>query len=744
MRIPLDLYRILGIPQQTTEELIEQAYQDRIAQLPRREFSDEAIAVRNELLAIAYEELSDPDRRQAYDHRWWGDTTTDAAPLPVTQPEFDCEASQLIGILLILLDLGEYELVLEYGEPALNDSLDTVGETPCRSDYLLCVTLAHWELSREYWQQQCYELAATASLKAFARLQQENAFPDLQTTIRQELYKLRPYRILELLTQLPTAPESDEPLSSAPSVPSLPHRQKGLDLLRDTIQDRGGIEGNGQDHSGLANDDFLKFVHQLRPHLTIDEQAAVFHPESQRPSRIASYLAIHTLIAQGVRDKLPHHIVTAKSLIAQLANCQDLALENAICDLLLGQTENLFLSLDVVQDPKLIAAIGAGSTLTDADHDEVLLAFYGFAETWLLEEILPYFQGLTPDSLALSAYFDDPSVQHQLDNLSTDDFPPLDLSPPPNPLPSPNSEPETPMVHSSAAYADDYPPLPSSHRRGRGQRRSLNHVRAAHATNAPQGGTATLTPPAYSNGNGGTIAGNYYGTPSAPESLSSVPSDHFSNAVQDSSVPLTRRRRRKKRVKINPIRFGAFLLCLAGVMAGSAFLVFRGVSPLNSLEAEQLDITLNNGSELIPDESTQKSLLLSQPNFTQAVGQQVLQTWLDQKKVAFGEKHDLAALNTILVPSLLTQQQNRIKQDLAQNRYRQYEHQFKILNYTVNPRDPNQATVTARVQEITQLRPQGTTQTAGSSEKDDLTVKYQLVRQQGVWKIAQIQVVTVH
>ncbi|MFM1842352.1 MAG: Cell division protein Ftn2, contains DnaJ domain, partial [Cyanobacteriota bacterium] len=63
MLIPLDLYRILGIPQQTTEELIEQAYQDRVAQLPRREFSDEAIAVRNELLAIAYEELRDPDGR---------------------------------------------------------------------------------------------------------------------------------------------------------------------------------------------------------------------------------------------------------------------------------------------------------------------------------------------------------------------------------------------------------------------------------------------------------------------------------------------------------------------------------------------------------------------------------------------------------------------------------------------------------------------------------------------------------
>ena len=215
MRIPLDFYRILGIPQQTTEEFIEQAYQDRLVQLPRREFSDESIAVRNELLAIAYEELSDPEKRQAYDQQWWGeDASEDNDAHPLTQPELECEPAQLIGVLLILLDLGEYELVLEYGEPVLNNPLGTVGYATCQADYLLCVTLAHWELSRECWQQQHYELAATFSLKAFGRLQQENAFPDLQTTIRQELYKLRPYRILELLTQAPTNPELSDHSSS--------------------------------------------------------------------------------------------------------------------------------------------------------------------------------------------------------------------------------------------------------------------------------------------------------------------------------------------------------------------------------------------------------------------------------------------------------------------------------------------------------------------------------------------------
>ncbi|QYO62996.1 PAS domain S-box protein [Leptolyngbya sp. 7M] len=43
MRIPLDYYRILGLPIQATAEQLQQAHRDRIQQLPRREFSEAAI-----------------------------------------------------------------------------------------------------------------------------------------------------------------------------------------------------------------------------------------------------------------------------------------------------------------------------------------------------------------------------------------------------------------------------------------------------------------------------------------------------------------------------------------------------------------------------------------------------------------------------------------------------------------------------------------------------------------------------
>jgi curved DNA-binding protein CbpA len=706
VRIPLDLYRILGIPQQTSEENIEQAYQDRLLQLPRREFSDAAVAVRNQLLAIAYETLSDQGQRQAYDQQWWGeDVLASEESIPLNTPELDCDASQLIGALLILLDLGEYELVLEYGEPPLNDPPGYPSNVTLSQDYLLCVTLAYWELSRERWQQQQYEFAATASLKALARLQRENSFSELQESIRQELYKLRPYRILELLTKQGHTEEN---------------RQRGLELLQAIIQDRGGIEGKGQDYSGLGNDDFLKFIHQLRCHLTVDEQITLFLPESQRPSLVASYLAVHSLIAQGVRDQQPPAIVNAKSLIAQLENCQDLTLEKTICELLLGQTEAVLTAI-AQEDQKIVANLEEKL----GEGQDPLTVFYSFTEQWLAEEIVPYFQDLGPDDLSPDGYFNNSSVQQYLEQLEPESLTP-EPSFVPEFLPITTTESETPMVHSSAAFPDHAPVPTATPRRDRGKKRSRGDF-------AP---TATLSPAIADNGNG-FEHGNM--------GLDSAHGNGFLTGITPDSSPHKPHRRRKKRVTINPIRFGIFVLCLAAIGAGSAFLILsRTSSPLNTLEGDPLDLSLDQPSEFIPDEGTTQALIVSQPEFNQQVGQQVIQNWLTGKKLAFGQNHDFQALQNVLVPSLLAQQQGRAQADKAQQRYRQYEHKLQILDYKVNPQDPNRATVTARVEETSQPFSLANQQANGTGTKDDLTVRYQLVRQQGVWKIAQIQVVTTH
>ncbi|WLT37797.1 ARC6/PARC6 family protein [Synechocystis sp. B12] len=173
----------------------------------------------------------------------------------------------------------------------------------------------------------------------------------------------------------------------------------------------------------------------------------------------------------------------------------------------------------------------------------------------------------------------------------------------------------------------------------------------------------------------------------------------------------------------------------------TALIINRTGDPLGGLLEDPLDVFLDQPSEFIPDEATSRNLILSQPNFNQQVGQMVVQGWLDSKKLAFGQNYDVGALQSVLAPNLLAQQRGQAQRDQAQKVYHQYEHKLQILAYQVNPQDPNRATVTARVEEISQPFTLGNQQQKGSATKDDLTVRYQLVRHQGVWKIDQIQVV---
>ncbi|NJR32145.1 MAG: DnaJ domain-containing protein [Chamaesiphon sp. CSU_1_12] len=65
MRIPLDYYQILAITESNLSEL-EEAYRDRLLQLPRQGYSDAAIESRKQLITVAYEVLSDARQRELY------------------------------------------------------------------------------------------------------------------------------------------------------------------------------------------------------------------------------------------------------------------------------------------------------------------------------------------------------------------------------------------------------------------------------------------------------------------------------------------------------------------------------------------------------------------------------------------------------------------------------------------------------------------------------------------------------
>lgn len=711
MRIPLDYYRVLGIPLHSSREQIEQAYQDRLVQLPRREYSDAAIVSRNQLYAEAYAVLSNPDQRRYYDQQWWDQgratnalawqdlaessldppaelTTTETEDLAPT-PFLDLAPEQLMGAFLVLQDLGEYELVLEYAEPLLlgpsagTESLDLV----------LTVALAYLELSREQWQQQAYEAAATSGLKALARLPEYPDFLSLQTEIRQELYKLRPYRILELLT--PTATTAS----------TIELRQRGLALLRDMIQDRGGLNGKGNDQSGLDSEDFLKFIQQLRSSLTLTEQQQLFSPESARSSVVSSYLRFQSLIAQGLSQKEPQRLLEAQVLLQNITNHQDVALEEAICALLLGQTETAMLALEKSQDPKALAFIRDQSS---ADSDS-FLGLYRYTEKWLTTELCPYFRDITTAELSLTHYFADAAVQYFIEHQANSLTPPSAVSS------SLDTNPQPTMATPFATYSDDISQPSAKRRRGNSSRSHFSQ-----AVLAPEG----TAPPVVS----------------ALEPRSNIAASALEK--EDASVP---RRQRRRKVTINPLRFGLFVTVVAAVIGLSGVAVWtQSRSPLNSLEKDPLDLSLVAAPIELPEAGQAQSLILPQGTLNAEVAGQVVETWLARKALAFGPSQKMAALADILTEPILSQQQNRVRQDQEQKQYRQYQHQAEILSFRVDSRDPQQAEVIARVKEVTNYYKNSGSARPLRQENDDLTVRYQLQRQGDQWKITGITVQKIH
>jgi hypothetical protein len=298
VRIPLDYYRILGLPLAANEEQLRQAYSDRIVQLPRREYSTTSISSRKKLIEEAYMVLLNTDERKAYDqlylaHVYTPNKNADTVsqenlvdPNPKDQEaqslSIEITPERFVGSLLILQELGEYELVLKLGRPYLVNKPSPISlktghrttqtetpENPDLPDIILTVSLACLELGREEWQQGHYENAAVSLETGEELLAREGLFPSVRAEMTADLYKLRPYRILELLA-LPQT--------------QIPKRRQGLELLQSILEDRGGIDGTGNDQSGLNIDDFLRFIQQIRHYLTVSEQHKLFELESKPPS----------------------------------------------------------------------------------------------------------------------------------------------------------------------------------------------------------------------------------------------------------------------------------------------------------------------------------------------------------------------------------------------------------------------------------------------------------------------------
>ncbi|MEN9202011.1 MAG: SH3 domain-containing protein [Thermostichus sp. DG_1_6_bins_120] len=427
VRVALDYYRVLMLSARADEHQIEQAYQERVDLKPGEHswllgFSPEAMESRARLIQEAADVLLDPQARREYDER-----------LTPADPTLMVEESLLPGVLYLHCEAGEYQAALDLAQTMLQQG------HPARSDAILARAIARLELGREAWKQGSYEEAARSLQTGLAELEESQAFPQIQAEMRVDLGKLRPYRILQLLSHEPDSVcvSGVESLSSQTSSGD-PGRQQGLTLLKAMLEERRGIEGNGQDGSGLSTEDFLRFIQRVRRQLTLKEQQELFEREAERPSMVAAYLAAQVLLAAGYLDNRPALIRRARGYLARLAQRQDVHLEQAICSLLLGRTEEALQHLQMARRGSGTESLEEEALQFIQEHSagspDLLPGLCRFTEKWFEVEVFPEFRGLETAQASLQAYFDNPQVQAYLDEMpSREDAPegiPGMLSPP--------------------------------------------------------------------------------------------------------------------------------------------------------------------------------------------------------------------------------------------------------------------------------------------------------------------------
>jgi hypothetical protein len=713
VRIPLDYYRILGLPIQATADQLQQAHRDRTQQLPRREYSEAAIASRKQLLDEAYAALSNPEQRRAYDATFLAssyDPTSDrfagaesgAIALETEAdpyaPSIDIDDSQLVGALLILLELGEYELVLKLGHPYLSNSAfsGSAGRSAqadiARSDVVLTLAFAYLELGREQWQQGQYESAAESLEAGQELLLREGMFAGVRGEMQSDLYKLRPYRILELLA-LPEAHEIE--------------RGQGMNLLRDMLQDRGGIDGTGDDRSGLNVEDFLRFMQQLRGYLTAAEQHALFEVEARRPSAVATYLAVYALLARGFAYRQPALIRRAKQMLMRLGTRQDVYLEQAVCALLLGQTEEATRALERSQEHDSLTFIREHSQ----GSPDLLPGLCLYGERWLQNEVFPHFRDLAQQRASLKDYFADDQVQAYLEELP--------------------SEPDTAQWESAPAPVGSTT-TPFARRATAPQSR---YDQAGTAGNGlGMGGTATLEPAAaaYTATNGTSAV------PTAERVSQMSPSGRLTTGDGSGRSPRTSFSDSSRRTTTSlpsssggggiTLRLDRLMLLLAlGVLSlGLLWLLFSWVArSFNSgpvLEGEQLSISLAEPVVPIPEE-TEPSPSPADPSapLTAESGKTLVETWLRAKSAAMGSSYDTSQLGQILADPMLSQWRSNSEAARLAGEPLTYTHQVQQVN--VLPPTASSSTDEAQIDAVV------------VENGDTLNVRYYLTRQGGQWRI---------
>ncbi|SBO44387.1 ARC6/PARC6 family protein [Cyanobium sp. NIES-981] len=398
MELPIDHFRLLGVSPTTDAQTVLRTLEQRLNRPPDHGFTPETLQARESLLRLSADLLTNSERRAAYE----SELTALASSEQPLQAGLEIPTSRELGGLLLLLEADQplecFSLARRCLQPPQAPTLGSGRET----DLSLLAGQACLAGGAELQRHRRYEAAAHTLQEGLQLLQRMGQHPALRQQISDELKRLRPFRVLDLLSRNLAASEE---------------RAEGIALLEDQVRERGGLEGS--DDPTLTPEEFQAFFKQIRAYLTVQEQVDLFSRWAER-SPAADFLASTALTASGFAQRKPDRIAAALRRL-EAAGQEGIQPLLACLHLLLGQVEAAQHAFRQGASPEL-------REWAEQQSSDPLAQLCAYCTDWLARDVLPGYRDLEADP-DLEAYFADRDVQAYINRLAPTPPPPAAAEP---------------------------------------------------------------------------------------------------------------------------------------------------------------------------------------------------------------------------------------------------------------------------------------------------------------------------
>jgi len=387
LELPLDHFRLIGVSPSATSEEILRAFQLRLDKSPDEGFTYEVLTQRSELLRLTADLLTDPDSRRDYENLLLGGASG-----------LEFSSNREVAGLILLWESGSPKEAFKITRKALQPPQAPALGSSRESDLTLLAALTARDSAIQEQQLRSYSNAADFLQEGIKLLQRMGKLGEKRKELEEDLASLLPYRILDLLSRDLKDKES---------------HNKGLSMLENLINKRGGLEGNNKSEYGnyLNQHEFEAFFQQIKPYLTVQEQIDLFLELQKRGSLESGFLAFLSLTAIGFSRRKPEKLLEARRILKKLnlSGLDSMPLVGCL-DLLLADIDQASARFSSSSDEKL------RDWLNNYPGNK-LEAICIFCKNWLENDVLVGYRDIEVKEVDLDSWFKDSEIQEFIEKL---------------------------------------------------------------------------------------------------------------------------------------------------------------------------------------------------------------------------------------------------------------------------------------------------------------------------------------